>query len=129
MYDRIFIYMKIIISESNVRNLLVNRLGIDLTGKVDMLTSIHHIPKFFVDWMGNQILKSWLNQSGPMYLIHLPDEDILYQNHGKGRQGMVIGNLLIGNSYTPQEILDKLGIPPIGLSLDDIVDTFAEEEE
>ena len=121
--------MKIIINESNVRNLLVNRLGVDLTGKVDMLTSIYHIPTVFVDWMGNPILKAWLNNYGPMYLIHLPDEDILYQNHGKGRQGMIIGNLLVGNSYTTQDILDRLGIPPIGLSLDDIVDTFAEEEE
>ena len=119
--------MKIIINESNVRNLLVNRLGLDLTGKVDMLTSIYHIPTVFVDWMGNHILRAWLNNYGPMYLIHLPDEDILYQHQGKIRDEVVIPSS--GGSYTSQEIMDKLGIPPIGLSLDDIVESFAEEKD
>jgi hypothetical protein len=119
--------MKIIINESNVRNLLVNRLGVDLTGKIDMLTSIYHIPTVFVDWMGNHILRAWLNNYGPMYLIHLPDEDILYQHQGKIRDEVVIPSS--GGSYTSQEIMDKLEIPPIGLSLDDIVESFAEEVE
>lgn len=119
--------MKIIINESNVRNLLVNRLGVDLTGKVDMLTSIYHIPTVFVDWMGYHILKAWLNNYGPMYLIHLPDEDILYQKQGKIRDEVLIPSG--GDSYTSQEIMDKLGIPPIGLSLDDIVESFAEEKD
>jgi hypothetical protein len=60
-----------------------------------------------------------------MYLIHLPDEKILYQKQGKIRDEVVIP--ISGGSYTSQEILDKLGIPPIGLTLDDIVNTFAEE--
>lgn len=119
--------MKIIINESNVRNLLVNRLGVDLTGKVDMLTSIYHIPTVFVDWMGNHILKAWLNNYGPMYLIHLPDEDILYQHQGKVRDEIVISTEVGGGNHTSQEILDRLGIPPIGLSLDDVVESFAEE--
>ena len=120
--------MKIIINESNVRNLLVNRLGVDLTGKVDMLTSIYHIPTLFVDWIGEHILKVWLNNYGPMYLIHLPDEDILYQKQGKIRNEVLIttGG---GISKTSQEILDKLGIPMIGLSLDDVVESFAEEKD
>lgn len=117
--------MKIIINESNVRNLLVNRLGVDLTGKIDRLTSIYHIPTLFVDWMGNHILRVWMNNYGPMYLIHLPDEDILYQKQGKIRDEVIIGSS--GGSYTSQEILDILGIPPIGLTLTDIVETFAEE--
>ena len=119
--------MKIIINESNVRNLLVNRLGVDLTGKIDMLTSIYHIPTVFVDLMGNHILRACLNNYGPMYLIHLPDEDILYQHQGKIRDEVVIPSS--GGSYTLQEILDKLEIPPIGLSLDDIVESFAEEKD
>ena len=119
--------MKILINESNLRNLLVNRLGVDLTGKVDMLTSIYHIPTVFFDWMGHNILRAWLNNYGPMYLIHLPDEKILYQKQGKIRDEVVIHSS--GGSYTSQEIMDKLGIPPIGLSLDDIVESFAEEKD
>jgi hypothetical protein len=119
--------MKILINENDLRNLLVNRLGVDLTGKVDMLTSIYHIPTVFVDWMGNHILRAWLYNYGPMYLIHLPDEDILYQHQGKVRDEVVIPSS--GGIYTSQEILDELGIPPIGLTLTDIVNTFAEEED
>jgi hypothetical protein len=119
--------MRVLINESDLRNLLVNRLGVDLTGKVDMLTSIYHIPTVFVDWMGNHILSAWLNNYGPMYLIHLPDEKILYQKQDKIRDGVIIGSS--GGGYTSQEIMDRLGIPPMGLTLDDIVNTFAEEED
>ena len=32
-------------------------------------------------------------------------------------------------TYSEDQILNKLGIPPMGLTLDDIVDTFVEEGE
>ena len=32
-------------------------------------------------------------------------------------------------TYSEDQILDKLGIPPMGLTLNDIVDTFVEEGE
>lgn len=117
--------MKIIINESNVRNLLVNRLGVDLTGKIDMLTSVYHVPTVFDFFMNSHMTRVWMNNYGPMYLIKLPDETLIYQKQGKIRDEILVNS--DGQSYQEQEILDKLGIPPIGLTLTDIVETFAEE--
>jgi hypothetical protein len=117
--------MKIIINESNVRNLLVNRLGVDLTGKIDMLTSVYHVPTVFDFFMNSHMTRVWMNNYGPMYLIKLPDETLIYQKQGKIRDEILVNS--DGKSYQEQEILDKLGIPPIGLTLTDIVETFAEE--
>jgi hypothetical protein len=117
--------MKVIINESNVRNLLVNRLGVDLTGKIDMLTSVYHVPTVFDFFMNSHMTRVWMNNYGPMYLIKLPDETLIYQKQGKIRDEILVNS--DGQSYQEQEILDKLGIPPIGLTLTDIVETFAEE--
>ena len=117
--------MKIIINESNVRNLLVNRLGVDLTGKIDMLTSVYHVPTVFDFFMNSHMTRVWMNNYGPMYLIKLPDETLIYHKQGKIRDEILVNS--DGKSYQEQEILDKLGIPPIGLTLTDIVETFAEE--
>ena len=119
--------MKILINESDLRNLLVNRLGIDLTGKVKILTSVYHIPMVFDEFMDSHMVRVWMNNYGPMYLINLPDETFIYQKQGKIRERILLSSE--GESYQEQEVLDKLGVPPIGLSLDDIVNTFAEEED
>jgi hypothetical protein len=62
---------------------------------------------------------------GPMYLIKLPDETLIYQKQVKFRDKILVNSE--GESYQEQEVLDKLGVPPIGLTLTDIVDTFGEE--
>lgn len=117
--------MKILISESDLRNLLVNRLGIDLTGKVKVLTSVYHVPTVFDFFMNSHMTRAWLINYGPMYLIKLPDETLIYQKQGKIRDEILVNSN--GESYEEQEILDKLGVPPIGLTLTDIVNTFGEE--
>jgi hypothetical protein len=117
--------MKILINESDLRNLLVNRLGIDLTGKVKILTSVYHIPMVFDEYMNSHLTRVWMNNYGPMYLIKLPDETLIYQKQGKIRDKILVNSE--GESYQEQEVLDKLGVPPIGLTLTDIVNTFGEE--
>ena len=119
--------MKILISESDLRNLLVNRLGVDLTGKVKVLTSVYHIPRVFDEFMNSHMARVWMNNYGPMYLIKLPDETLIYQKQGKIRDKILVNSE--GESYQEQEVLDKLGVPPIGLTLTDIVESFAEEKD
>ena len=34
-----------------------------------------------------------------------------------------------GNTYTEAEFLELLGIPPMGITIQDIIDTFVKEEE
>jgi len=120
--------MKILISESDLRNLLVNRLGIDLTGEVEMITSNHHVPQVFQEIISNDILiTGWMNDYGPMFIIHTPDKSYLYQKQRRNRPYLLVGS--DGKAYEEEDLFNKLGIPPIGLNLDDIVNTFGEEEE
>ena len=115
------------LNEGSLRNLFINRLGIDLTGKVKVLTSVYHIPFVFDEYMDSHMVRVWMNNYGPMYLIELPDETLIYQKQGKIRDKILLSS--DGESYQEKEVLDKLGIPPMGLTLTDVIDTFAEEEE
>ena len=45
--------MKVIITEANLKNLLINKLGIDLTGKVEMITNTYDIPKIFLGFISS----------------------------------------------------------------------------
>ena len=113
----------------NLRNLFIKRLGIDLTGKVDMLTSVYHIPQMFKDVIGypnDTLIRGWMNDYGPMFIIHTPDEIFIYQKQGRNRPYLLMGS--DGNVYSEEDLLFLLGIPPIGMSVDDIVNTFGEEE-
>jgi hypothetical protein len=122
--------MKIIINESNVRNLLVNRLGVDLTGKIHMVTNSYELPfEFNERIITPQTLRLYLNKYGPMYVIEIGSQMFLYQHQqllNEVRKMIVDTN---DKSYSEDQILNKLGIPPIGLSLDDIVESFAEEKD
>jgi hypothetical protein len=67
-----------------------------------------------------------MNDYGPMFIIHTPDKSYLYQKQGRVRDYLLVGS--DGYAYWEADLFNKLGIPPIGLSLDDIVNTFAKEE-
>ena len=123
--------MKVIITEANLKNLLINKLGIDLTGKVEMITNTYDIPKIFLGFIGPRTVNDWLNQYGPMYLFTVGYRHILYQYQSnawtEGHSGLLISRS--GNTYTDAEFLELLGIPPMGITIQDIVDTFVKEEE
>ena len=123
--------MKVIITEANLKNLLVNKFGIDLTGKVEMITNTYDIPKIFLGFIGPRTVNDWLNQYGPMYLFTVGYRHILYQYQSnawtEGHSGLLVSRS--GNTYTDAEFLELLGIPPMGITIQDIVDTFVKEEE
>jgi hypothetical protein len=63
------------------------------------------------------------------YVIEIGSQMFLYQHQqllNEVRKLIVDTN---DKSYSEDQILNKLGIPPMGLTLDDIVDTFVEEGE
>jgi hypothetical protein len=64
-----------------------------------------------------------------MYVIEIGSQIYLYQYQqltNEVRKMIVDTN---DRTYSEDQILNKLGIPPMGLTLDDIVDTFVEEGE
>jgi hypothetical protein len=119
------------LTEANLKNLLINKLGVDLTGKVDMITNTYDIPKIFLGFIGPRTVNDWLNQYGPMYLFTLEYSHILYQYQSnawtEGHSGLLISHS--GNAYTDAEFLELLGIPPMGITIQDIIDTFVKEED
>ena len=123
--------MKVIITEANLKNLLINKLGIDLTGKVEMITNTYDLPKIFLGFIGPRTLNDWLNQYGPMYLFTFDYRHVLYQYQSnawtEGHSGLLISRS--GNTYTDAEFLELLGIPPMGITIQDIIDTFVKEED
>ena len=123
--------MKVIITEANLKNLLVNKLGIDLTGQVEMITNIYDIPKIFLSFIGPTKINDWLNQYGPMYLFTLDYRHILYQYQSntwtESHSGLLMSRS--GKTYTDAEFLELLGIPPMGITIQDIIDTFVKEED
>jgi len=123
--------MKVIITEASLKNLLVNKLGIDLTGKVEMITNTYDIPKIFLGFIGPRTLNDWLNQYGPMYLFTFDYRHVLYQYQSNAWTESHSGFLMSrsGKTYTDAEFLELLGIPPMGITIQDIIDTFVKEEE
>ena len=118
------------LTEANLKNLLVNKLGVDLTGKIHMVTNSYELPfEFNERIITPQTLRLYLNKYGPMYVIEIGSQMFLYQHQqllNEVRKLIVDTN---DKSYSEDQILNKLGIPPMGLTLNDIVDTFVEEGE
>ena len=119
------------LTEANLKNLLVNKLGVDLTGQVEMITNIYDLPKVFLDIFSPRKINDWLNQYGPMYLFTIDYRHILYQYQSnawtESHSGLLISRY--GKTYTDAEFLELLGIPPMGITIQDIIDTFVKEEE
>ena len=119
------------LTETSIKNLLVNKLGVDLTGQVEMITNIYDLPKVFLDIFSPRKINDWLNQYGPMYLFTIDYRHILYQYQSnawtESHSGLLISSY--GKNYTDGEFLELLGIPPMGITIQDIVDTFVKEEE
>lgn len=120
-----------LLTEVKLKNLLVNKLGIDLTGKVETIKYKHQLPKKYLDLISPKKINDWLNMYGPMYLFRLPYRNFLYQSQSNTWTESHSGLLLSynGKTYTDAEFLELLGIPPMGITIQDIVDTFVKEED
>jgi hypothetical protein len=110
------------LTESNLRSLF-KRLDIDLTGKIKMITSQYDLPMEFDYMMTPSTVRSYLNSYGPMYGIEIDGHMFLYQNQNSRKMIVDIDD----RRYPESKIMDMLGVPPMGITLDDIVDTFVKE--
>lgn len=119
--------MKIIINESGIKKVF-KRFGVDLEGKVHMVTSQYDLPMVFDNLIPPALVRMYLNNYGPMYVIDIPPQKYLFQRQKNVRDYVLIDRH--GNSFTQSEFLENiLNIPPIGLTLDDVIDTFVKEED
>ena len=115
--------MKYIITESKLKEMLKNIAGVDLTGKIDIVTSTYDLPLEFDNVMTPTVLRTYLNHFGPMFIIYGPNKTFLYQNQS-GRVVIADSN---DRTYSESSLMRHLGIPPMGLSVDDVINTYYKE--
>lgn len=115
--------MRLIITESKLKSFLKDRIGIDLTDKITMVTSQYDLPMEFDHIMTPTTVRSYLNTYGPMYVIETPKRTFLYQKQS-GTPTIVDTN---DRLYSVNSLMKHLGIPPMGLSIEDIIDIYVQE--
>ena len=121
--------MKYLITESQLDNFLKKKLGFDINDTISMITSVHQIPKLFLENNKTDVFKWYLNQYGPMYLVKTPEDMFLCQKNWRDGDGNI--NWTISNSQDitigERQLMKLLGIDVLGLSLDDLVNEVSED--
>ncbi len=115
--------MKYIITESKLKNLLKDRLGVDLDGKITMVTNQYDLPMEFDKFISPRVLNMYLNRFGPMFVIDTPKKTFLYQNQA----GVPTITDTNDRLYSVTSLMSHLGIPPMGLTIDDLINIYFQE--
>ena len=122
--------IKMVISENDSmteknKRFLKNKLGIDFTGKISMVTSVYDVPIEFDRNIPSAMVNRYLNKFGPMYLFELDGYKYLYLDVGSHEKFIdEKGNIFIEN-----EIPERLGIDEMGLRFSNILDLYFSEED
>ena len=133
-FDCIYLYMKIIITESQLKNIveshdkekkfLKDNFGIDFSNGIELVTGAYDIPMIFDDCIGPININLYLNHWGPMYVFEFDGTKYLYQDRGEFEWFMSDGCW----EYVYNEIPEQLGIAEMGLKFSDIIDIYFEEQ-
>jgi hypothetical protein len=115
--------MKVLISENKFKTFLKDKLGIDLTDKVSLITSSYDLPMSFDRFLGKSMLNVLLNEHGPMYLIRVNGSKYLYQS--RGNHDFIMNSM--GGMLETNHFRDILELPPLGVSIQQVLDLYAEE--
>jgi hypothetical protein len=106
------------------KKFLKNKLGIDFTNGIQLVTSTYDIPMEFDDY-SSVLLNLYLNKYGPMYLFEYDGKKYLYQDRGD-YESFISDD---GNLYLDNEIPEMLGIDEMGLRFSNILDLYFSEED
>lgn len=119
--------MKYIVNQSKFKEFLRNKFNFDLTGKIEMITSRYQVPRAFDGILPTDRVKYLLNNHGPMYLITMNKDAVyIYQQHINGDDHLMIEE---DGWLTDLEFMNMCGIGKLGLSMNEIIDIYFEEEE
>ena len=111
--------MKFIITENKLRNFLKEKLNIDLTGKIHKVTNFVQLP----DEFGYITPKgfSYYEKFEPMYIIKTPGKTFLYQKQDNDEFIADYRDI----TYNNFELMQYLGIPNMGISIEKLYDIFS----
>jgi hypothetical protein len=107
------------------KRFLKNKLGIDFTNEIQLVTSTYNVPMEFDYVISSDSIRRYLNNYGPMYLFELDGYEYLYLDMGDHEKFIdEKGNIFIEN-----EIPERLGIDIMGLRFSDIINMYFKEED
>jgi hypothetical protein len=119
--------MKYIINESQLKNILKSKFGLDLTDKIQMVTNKWQLPFEFDGFMNDRLINKYLNQYGPMFVVQIGRFKYLGMNLGKNEGGW----RFFDQSDMPVsefELMQFLKIEALGLSFDDLLNQYFKED-
>ena len=116
--------MKIVITESKLKNYIKDKLGVDLTGKIELIQTYYDIPMKFDEFLTRWVANMYMNKYGPMFLIKIGNYHWLYQTQGKSYFLMDE----MGNHIDQSEFMKMIGISKVGLSMQQLIDLYFIEE-
>ena len=115
--------MKKSLIESNISNFIKDKLGIDLSDRIHMVTNQYELPMEF-DWIiSSKALNQYLNRYGPMYVFE--GKKNTYLGQPRKNEWFVVDK----RDYEVSEldVMKDLGIEMLGLSLNDLVSEYINE--
>ena len=118
--------MKVIITESKLKSFLKNKFGIDLDGKIEMVTNKWELPMEFDRVIAPKVLNIYLNRFGPMFVFKIRNHgNFLYQNQN-GLEFVADDNDRMINI---DDFYNILGVNKyLGISIDNLIDIYFKEE-
>ena len=119
--------MKYLITESKMKSFLKDKFGVDLDGKIEIVTNVFDLPNEF-RYITPQLLNAYLNKYGPMFVFKLGNHgNFLYQKQNDYEIVVNDKESMIHIDY----FYDILGVNLhkfMGLSIDDLIDLYFKEE-
>ena len=118
--------MKYLITESKLKSFLKDKFGIDLDGKIEMVTNKWELPMEFDRVITPKMLNTYLNRFGPMFVFKIINRgNFLYQNQN-GSEVVVDDNDRI---IDMDDFYNILGVNKyLGISVDNLIDLYFKEE-
>ena len=115
-------YMKYIITESQIKNFIEKNFKKNFS--VEMLQTFEEFPYIFKKNLGSNNINHALHYFGPMFLIK--DKRITYLVQERSIRWYI----LTEDNYdiTQNELMLNLGIYPLGLSMNDFINAYFQEE-
>jgi hypothetical protein len=77
--------MKKILIESNISNFIKDKLGVDLSDRIHMVTNQYELPMEFDRIISSKVLNQYLNRYGPMYVFKGKKNMYLGREHKKNK--------------------------------------------
>jgi hypothetical protein len=116
--------MKKMLIESNISNFIKDKLGIDLSDRIHMVTNQYELPMVFDRVISSKVLNQYLNRYGPMYVFKGKKNMYLGREHKKNEWFVVDER---DSQVSELDVMKDLGIEMLGLSLNDLVSEYINE--